>query len=137
MFSLLDRLTGPQLLMVLGPLMLIMTIIRKREESATSLSLAALNEIQKAWILVGMLAPGLTAKVLSLMSSEERDRLVGAGKSLSGSPRLVAYPVLKAFFEKTGNGLPGKDVEEICRWLNLRFEDQPEELVGLIRKAYL
>lgn len=137
MFSLLDRLTGLQLLLVLAPLMLIMTIIRKREESATSLKLAALNEVQKGWILVGMLAPGLTAKVLSLLSTEERDRLLGAGQTLKGSPRFVAYPILEAFFKKTGNSLPGKDVDEICRWLNLRFEEQPDELAGLVRKAYL
>ena len=136
MFSLLDRLTGPQLLLVLGPLMLIMTIIRKREDGASSLKFAAMNEVQKGWILIGMLAPGLSARVLALMTGEERDRFLGAGKALNGSPRFVSYPILEAFFKKTGQSLPGKDVDEICRWLNLRFEDHPEELVGLVRKTY-
>lgn len=138
MFSLLDRLEGWQLILVLAPLMLIMTVIRKREESATSMKLAALNEMQKGWVFLSMLAPGLAAKLLTLLSAEERDRLLHAGGVLSGSPRKVAFPVLELFFKKSGlKGLPGKDVDEICRWLNLKFEDEPEELVGLYRKAYL
>lgn len=138
MFSLLDRLEGWQLLALLAPLMLIMTIIRKREESAGSLKLAGLNEIQKGWVFLSMLAPGLAAKVLTLLAPEERERVLHAGGELKGSPRGVAFPVLETFFRKNDlKGIPGKDVDEICRWLNLRFEDDPEELVGPYRKAYL
>jgi formaldehyde-activating enzyme involved in methanogenesis len=117
--------------------MLIMTIIKKREEAATSMKMAALNELQKGWVFLTMLAPGLEAKVLTLLNAEERERVLQAGRALNGSPRQVAYPVLETFFKKSGlKALPGKDVEEICRWLNLKFEDEPEELAGLYRKAF-
>lgn len=137
MFSLLDRLEGWQLILVLAPLMLIMTVIRKREESATSIKLAALNELQKGWVFLTMLAPGLAAKVLTLLSGEERERIVHAGSNLIGSPRKIALPVLEHFFKSTElKSVPGKDIDEICRWLNLKFEDHPEELVGLYRKVF-
>jgi flagellar motor switch protein FliG len=137
-FSLLDRLEGWQLLLLLAPLMLIMTIIRRREEKASSLQMSALNELQKGWVFLSLLAPGLTARVLTLLSQDERERLLEAGQTLMGSPRQVALPVLEAFFKKSGlKSVPGKDVEEICRWLNLKFEEEPQELVGLYRKAYL
>lgn len=138
MFSLLDRLEGWQLLLLLAPLMLIMTVIRKREEGAASMKLGALNDLQKGWVFLSLLAPGLGAKILTLLNAEERDRVLHAGGGLTGSPRRVALPVLEIFFKRSGlKSLPGKDVEEISRWLNLRFEDEPEELVGLYRKAYL
>lgn len=138
MFSLLDRLEGWQLLALLAPLMLIMTVIRKREESAASLKLASLNELQKGWVFLSMLAPGLGAKLLTLLDSEERERVLQAGGALKGSPRQVAFPILETFFRKNElKGIPGKDVEEICRWLNLRFEDEPEELLAPYRRAYL
>lgn len=138
MFSLLDRLEGWQLLLLLCPLMLIMAVIRKREESAASMRLKEINELQKGWVFLSLLAPGLAAKLLTMLKTEERDRLLEAGGNLKGSPRHVAFPVLESFFRKCDlKGIPGKDVDEICRWLNLRFEDEPEELVGHLRKAYL
>lgn len=138
MFSLLDRLEGWQLLLLLAPLMLIMTLIRRREDSAASMKLKEISEVQQAWVFLSLLAPGLCAQLMGLLSSEERDRLLLAGGGLKGSPRLVALPILEAFFRKSElKGIPGKDVDEICRWLNLRFEDEPEELLGHLRKAYL
>ena len=128
MFSLLDRLEGWQLLLVLAPLVLIMTLIKK----------AALNQLQKAWVFTTLLAPGLGAKLLTLLSVEERERVLNAGGNLTGSPRKVALPVLELFFKSTDfKSPPGKDVDEICRWLNLKFEPEPEQLVALYRKAYL
>lgn len=119
--------------------MLIMTIIKRREDALASLQWAALNELQKGWVFVGMLAPGLGAQLLTRLKPEERDSVLVAGKELSGSARAVALPVLEVFFKQSGlaKGLPGKDVEEVCRWLNLRFAEEPEELVSLYRKAYL
>lgn len=138
MFSLLDRLEGWQLLLVLAPLVLIMTFIKKREENAASMQWAALNQLQKAWVFTTLLAPGLGAKLLTLLSVEERERVLNAGGNLTGSPRKVALPVLELFFKSTDfKSPPGKDVDEICRWLNLKFEPEPEQLVALYRKAYL
>lgn len=138
MFSLLDQLNGWQLLAVLAPLMLVMTIIKKREEAAGSLKWTALNKLQKGWVFLSLLTPGLLATVLTRLPAEERDRLLSAGGELHGSPSKVAFPVLETFFKSSGlKSIPGKDVDEICRWLNLRFEDEPDELVGLYRKAYM
>jgi hypothetical protein len=136
-FSLLDRLEGWQLLLLLAPLIVIMTIIKKREEAASSMHWARLNQLQKGWVFLSLLAPGLAARVLTLLDQADRERLIGAGGALSGSPRRVAYKVLKAFFDSIGDSLPGKDVDEICRWLNLKFEEEPEKLLGSYRKAYL
>ncbi len=138
MFSLLDRLEGWQLLLVLAPVMIIMTVIRKREESAASIKWTGLNSLQKGWVFQSMLAPGLGAKLLTLLSPEERDRLISAGSELVGSPRKVALPAMDLFFKASDQkSLPGKDADEVSRWVNLRFEGSPEELVGLYRKAYL
>ncbi len=138
MFSLLDQLNGWQLLALLAPLMVIMSVIKRREESAGSIKLASLNKLQMGWVFLSLLAPGIFAKVLKQLNSEERESLLTAGGELQGSPGKVALPVLEAFFKATGvKSLPGKDVEEICRWLNLRYEDEPSELIGLYRRAYL
>lgn len=138
MFSLLDQLNGWQLLAVLAPLMLIMTVIKRREEAAASLNWGTLNQVQKGWVFLSLLAPGLLATVLHRLPEQERERLLSAGAELQGSVSKVAFPALEGFFKASGlKSMPGKDVEEICRWLNLRFEDEPEELVGLYRKAYM
>lgn len=138
MFSLLDQLNGWQLLALLAPLMLVMTFIKKREETAAALKWTALNKLQKGWVFLSLLTPGLLATVLNRLPVEERDRLLSAGGELQGNPTKVALPVLETFFKASGlKSLPGKDVEEICRWLSLRFEDEPDELVGLYRKAYM
>lgn len=137
MFSLLDQLNGWQLLALLAPLMVVMSVIKRREESAGSIKLASLNKLQMGWVFLSLLAPGIFAKVLKQLSSEERESLLAAGGELQGSPGKVALPVLEAFFKATGvKSLPGKDVDEICRWLNLQYEDEPSELVGLYRRAY-
>jgi hypothetical protein len=138
--SLLDQFSGWQFLALLVPLMVVMLVIRRRDEKATSISWADLDQLQKAWLFLTLLRPGLVAKLLSLLSPEERDRLISAGKQLKGSPRQAALPVLAEFFKQSSGqlgGLPGKEVEEISRWLNLRFEDEPEEFVGLYRKVYM
>ena len=138
MFSLLDQLSGWQLLALLAPLMVIMSVIKRREESAASIKFGSLNKLQMGWVFLSLLAPGIFAKVLKQLSSEERENLLAAGGELQGSSGKVALPVLETFFKSTGvKSLPGKDVDEICRWLNLRYEDEPMELLGQYRRAYL
>lgn len=138
MFDALDHLNGWQLVAVLLPIILIMGVIRKREEVADSIKLEDLNKLQKGWIFLTLLSPGLGASILSLLEGEERDRLLKAGRDLSGSAHRVALPVLDLFFKSDGaKGVPSKDSEEICRYLNLRFRDEPRELLTHYRKAYL
>lgn len=137
MSSLLDKLTGPEFLLLMVPLALVMFLIRKREERASSLSLSALSSAQKGWIFSGLLAPGLGAKLLDRLSLEEREALINAGQGLHGSPSRVAYPILYDFFKDTGQRPPGKEPHELCTWLNLQFGDDPEQLVNLFRKVFL
>lgn len=138
MFSLLDRLEGWQLLLVLAPLVLTMTFVRKREESAQSIKWADMNRLHKGWVFINLLGPGLGAKVLSMLDSDERDSLIEVGGELRGSAKPVVLPVLELFFKTAGlKSLPSKDVEELTRWLNVHFEDEPKKLLAFYRKAYL
>ena len=139
MFSALDNLDGYQLLTLLAPLVAIMMFVRHREERARSLNWAELNSLQKGWVFLGVLTPGLSAKVLTLLSEEERQRVIGAGADLTGHSGRLTYPVLDLFFraKNADKGAPSKDVEELTRWLNLEYEEQPKNLVEVYRKAYL
>lgn len=138
MFSLLDRLDGWQLLLVLAPLVLAMLVVKKREDAAESMDWKSMNSLQKGWVFVNLLGPGLGARVLSSLAADERKNLIDAGGLLRGSAKPVVLPVLELFFKTCGQkGLPSKDVDEITRWLNIHFEDEPEKLVGYYRKAYL
>lgn len=138
MFNALDHLNGWQLIAVLSPIVIIMSFIRHREERAQSMVFEDMNRLQKGWVFLSLLAPGLAAKLLNLMESEERDRLLEAGGALKGSPNRVALPVLDVFFKAEGaKGVPSKDLEEVCRFLNLKFESNPKQLVKSYRKAFL
>lgn len=138
MFNALDHLNGIQLLAVLSPIVLIMGFIRWREDKAQSLNIENLNRLQKGWIFLTFLSPGLSARVLAALSAEERERLLEAGGLLSGSPTSVAYPILELFFKaEGGKGVPSKDIDEVCRFLNLRYEDDSSRLTSLYRAAYL
>lgn len=138
MFNALDHLNGYQLVAVLSPVIVIMALIRWREDKARSLNFSAMNRLQKGWVFLTFLSPGLAARVLSGLSVEERDRLFEAGGELNGSPSSVAYPVLDLFFKAEGaKGVPSKDVDEVCRFLNLRYEDDAPKLTGVYRAAYL
>lgn len=138
MFNALDHLNGVQLIAVLSPIVAIMTFIRWREEKAQSLQIADLNRLQKGWVFLSFLSPGLAARVLQVLTSEERERLVEAGSELHGSPSSVAYPVLQAFYNADGGqDVPSKDVDEVCRYLNIRFDREPKKLASLYRSAYL
>jgi hypothetical protein len=137
-FNALDHLNGWQLLAILSPVILIMTFVRKQEEKAGSISLKSMNSLQKGWVFLSLLAPGLGAKLLNLMTADERERVLKAGGVLKGSPQRVALPVMDDFFKADGaKGAPSKDVEELCRFLNLKYESQPERLLTHYRKAYL
>jgi hypothetical protein len=136
-FSALDHLNGWQLLAVLSPIVIIMTLIRKREEKASSMSFQSMNTLQQGWVFLSLLAPGLAAKILNLLTDEERERVLQAGGALSGSAGRVAFPVLDAFFKADGaKGAPSKDIEEVCRFINLKYENNPKQLVVHYRKAY-
>lgn len=138
MFNALDHLNGLQLIAVLSPIVIIMTFIKKREEKADSIALEDMNSLQKGWVFLSLLAPGLAARILNMMTGEERERMLKAGEGLKGSPHRVAYPVLETFFKaENQKGAPSKDTEELCRYLNLKYEDQPASLLAKVRKAYL
>ena len=138
MFSALDHLNGWQLLAVLSPIVLIMTFIRKREEKSASLDFESMNNLQKGWVFLSLLAPGLMAKVLNALDDEERDRVLQAGGALKGSSGRVAYQVLDSFYKGSGEkGAPSKDIDELCRFLNLEFEHNHKPLLSRYRKAYL
>lgn len=138
MFSALDHLNGWQLLAVLSPIVIIMTFIRKREEKADSLDFQSMNNLQKGWVFLSLLAPGLMAKVLNLLSDEERERVLQAGGALKGSSSRITYQVLDSFYQGNGSkGPPSKDIEEVCRFLNLEYEHNPKPLLERYRRAYL
>jgi len=137
-FSALDHINGWQLLAVLSPIVLIMTFIRKREEKALSIDFGQTNAVQQGWVFLSLLSPGLTAKVLNLLTAEERERVLQAGETLSGSATRSALPVLNVFFKADGmKGAPSKDVDEVVRFLNLKYQDNAKQLVPHYRKAYL
>lgn len=138
MFNALDYLNGWQLILVLAPVVFVMWLVRFREERAASISWQTMNKLQKGWVFLTLLTPGLSAGVLNRLSEEERGRILEAGGALSGSPSRVALPVLEAFFQSHGQkGAPSKDVQEVCRFLNLRYEQSPTELLAAYRNAYL
>lgn len=137
MFNALDHLTGLQLIFVLSPVVLIMVFVRKREEKASSMVFGQMNSLQKGWVFLSLLSPGLCAKVLNGLEQEERERVLSAGAELSGSERRVSLAVVDRFFEKTSAGnAPSKDLDEICRYLNLKYADSSKILVSKYRKAY-
>jgi preprotein translocase subunit YajC len=138
-FSALDHLNGWQLLLVLSPIVVIMMFIKHREDKANSMDFKSMNSLQQGWVFLSLLAPGLSAKILSMLDDEERSRVIEAGGSLKGSATRVALPVLDEYFRK-GNGdkgAPSKDIQEVCRFLNLRYEHEPKKLLTSYRKAYL
>ena len=138
MFNALDHLNGLQLLLVLAPIVLIMTFIRKREEKAMSITFEDTNDLQQGWVFLSMLTPGLAASMLNLMSADEQSRLIGAGEGLKGSADRIALPVMDVFFKAGGlKGSPSKDVNEVLRFLNLKYKDEPKQLLTTYRKAYL
>lgn len=139
MFSALDHLNGVQLLLVLSPIVVIMMFIKHREEKAGSMDFKAMNSLQKGWVFLSLLAPGLSAKILSMLDDEERSRVIEAGGSLQGSATRVALPVLDVYFRNGAGekGAPSKDIQEVCRFLNLKYENEPKKLLAAYRKAYL
>ncbi len=137
MFSLLDRMEGWQLIAVLAPIVLTMVVVRKREELTDSIAWSDLNSLQKGWIVLGYLSPGLGASVLARLGATEQSRIFEAGQKLKGLPNRVAGPVLDAFCQQAGlTDAPRKDPDEIMRWLQLRFEESPDELASIYRKVF-
>ena len=139
MFSALDHLDGWQLLLVLSPVVVIMMFIKWREDKAGSMDIGSRNSLQQGWVFLSLLSPGLSAKILSMLDDEERTRVIEAGGSLKGSPGRVALPVLDQYFKKGAGekGSPSKDIQEVCRFLNLKYEQEPRKLLSAYRKAYL
>ena len=138
MFSALDHLNGWQLLLVLSPIVVIMMFIKYREEKAGSMDFKSMNRLQHGWVFLSLLAPGLSAKILSMLDDEERTRVIEAGGSLKGSATRAALPVLDLYFKSDGEkGAPSKDIQEVCRFLNLKYENEPKKLLSSYRKAYL
>jgi len=137
-FSALDQLNGWQLVLVLSPIVVIMMFIKYREEKAGSIEFKSMNSLQQGWVFLSLLSPGLGAKLLSLLENEERVRVIEAGSSLQGSAGRVALPVLDEFFRKGASqkGSPSKDIQEVCRFLNLQYESEPKKLLSAYRKAY-
>jgi hypothetical protein len=137
-FNALDHLNGWQLLAVLSPIVIVMSFVRYREERAQSMVFSDMNRLQKGWVFLSLLAPGLMAAVLNLLKDEERERLLEAGGALRGSPTPVALSVLDVFFKADGaKGVPSKDLEEVCRLLNIKYGGSPKKLLSSYRKAYL
>jgi preprotein translocase subunit YajC len=138
-FNALDHLNGWQLLLVLSPIVVIMMFIKHREERANSIDFKIMNSLQQGWVFLNLLAPGLSAKILSMLDDEERTRVIEAGGSLQGSATRVALPVLDVYFRKGDGekGAPSKDIQEVCRHLNLKYENEPRKLLASYRKAFL
>lgn len=139
MFNALDHLNGWQLLLVLSPIVVIMMFIKHREDRANSIDPKSMNSLQQGWVFLGLLSPGLSAKILSMLDDEERIRVIEAGGSLKGSSSRAALPVLDVYFRDGDGekGAPSKDIQEVCRHLNLKYENQPKKLLAAYRKAYL
>ena len=84
-----------------------------------------------------MLSPGLSAKVLNGLEQDERERVISAGGKLEGSSERVSLSVVNTFFKSTDpDGSPSKDLNEVCRFLNLKYADASKSLVVQYRKAY-
>lgn len=138
MFSALDHLNGWQLIGVLLPIVIVMWVVRYREDRANSIAFEKLNSLQQGWIFLSLLAPGLSASLLDKLSDDERRRLLAAGRNLQGSATRASLPVLELFFKSEGEkGAPSKDVHEVCRFLNLKYGAEPTLLLAPYRKAYL
>lgn len=139
MFNALDNLNGWQLLLVLSPVILIMWGVKYREDKANSIEFSSLNSLQQGWVFLSLLTPGLSAKLLSMLEDGERSRVIEAGSSLKGSAGRAALPVLDTYYKRGSGekGAPSKDIAEVCRTLNLKYQDRPKDLLVSYRKAYL
>lgn len=89
-----DRLPWWEVIGLLLPLVAAMQFIRTREIAAVSTSYKQLTAAQKGWVLLMLLPPGTSSRLLAAMKEDVRAGYIEAGSSLKGSGRNLIKPVV-------------------------------------------
>ena len=94
-----DHLEWWQVLLLLAPVVLIMTALRRIEKRRGSTLYPALTPAQKTFILLQLLPPSLAARYLIGLEVHELETYLKAGSEIQGTGLLVQDPVMKEYFK--------------------------------------
>lgn len=133
-----DRLDWFEILLLLAPVALIMTWIKRREIRQNGVDFKQLNPRQKIWLFITLMPPGLAASLLSKMSSDQRDMLLSEGKAIRGRADTAALPLLVEFIRHLGEEkrVKAKEVGEVLDFLEARFHSASGELLQSIKNCW-
>lgn len=128
-----DHLNWWQILVVLAPLVAIMQAIKYREVRQGETLPSQLTLEQKGWVLLMLLPPGLSARLIGKLEPDELSRLVEEGSRLVGQGRPVADAVLKEYFHKLPAKMKRGESPDMLEKLILAFENDSTTALQMIR----
>ena len=133
-----DRLDWFEILLLLAPVALLMTWIKRREIRQNGVDFKGLNAKQKVWLFVTLMPPGLAATLLSKMSSNERDLLLAEGKAIKGRASTASLPVLVEFLRHLGDEkrVKANEVGEVLDFLEAKFHSSSSDLLLAVKSCW-
>ena len=93
-----DHLDWWQIILLLAPIMLIMTAVRRTEKRRGSTLYPALTQAQKTFVLLQLLPPSLAARFLIGLEVQELETYLQAGSKIEGTGLLVHESVMKEYY---------------------------------------
>ncbi len=132
-----DRLEWWQVIGLLAPLVAVMQFIRMRELAAVSTGFAQLSAAQRGWVLMTLLPPGTTSRLLLAMPVETRSGYIEAGSTIKGSGRNLIKPVVRfavsrlpADLKKQAGSSLDENLSRLTRWADA----EPEEFLSWLHE---
>lgn len=133
-----DRLDWWQILLLLAPIAASMSWVRRRELKQEGIDVASLSAMQKAWVFITLLPPGISATLLEKLSEGERSEVLNQGRQIQGNRKTASLPLLVEFVKFLGEEKKVKTSEpsEVVDYICARYETKPGELLADIRKCW-
>ncbi len=134
-----DQLHWYEVVGLLAPLVLAMWWIRNREVAAVSTRYKQLTQAQKGWVLLMLLPPGTSSRLMGAMKEDFREGYVEAGSSIRGSGRNLIAPVvafaranLPPEIKKQVGTNTEENIARLARWA----DTEPTQFLAWLRQHF-
>lgn len=133
-----DRLDWYEIILLLAPVALLMTWVKRREVRQNGVDFKALSSSQKIWMFVTLLPPGLSATLLSKMNPGEREQLLNEGQKIKGRAGTASLPLMAEFLRNLGEEkkVKANEVSEVLDFLEARFHASSTELLAAVKDCW-
>ncbi len=133
-----DRLDWYEIILLLAPVAILMTWVKRREIRQNGVDFKQLNSTQKIWMFITLLPPGLSATLLSKVSSSERDHLLAEGQKIKGRATTASLPLMAEFLRDLGEEkkVKANEVNEVLDFLEAKFHSDSQALLQAVRNCW-